>query len=480
MSRSRFAVVAPAVLAFAFALTLALALAHGLAAAIPPASAMPAAAVRSTPPPGAAGLVFEKSEYAARRARLMEAVADGAAIVLGAQTLPGYNPFVQGNDFMYLSGVEIPDAVLVVDGRRKQTTLFFTMTERAARGEGLPAALVTDTRAFTGIEQAAPADQLGPALARLAAQGFVFYTPFMPEELAREVSAEKFGTLQRSMILNPWDGRPTREHQFVRLLRERFPGAEIKDCSAAIWGLRAIKSPAEIDLLRRAGRIGVKAMTEIMRATRAGTGEWEVAALFEYVCRREGARDIAYNTIISSDENHPHLHYYRHDRVLADGDFLVVDAGPDLAGYDVDISVSYPANGTFTPRQREIYEAALAVQRASVERYRPGVTFEQVAEEALAAVKQSGFDVDGPLFKPRSMRNGGSHYVGMAVHDVGGAPRGPLAPGMVFACDIYAVYPDEKLGVRVEDTVLITGTGCENLTPGLPRTVAEIEALMRK
>jgi Xaa-Pro aminopeptidase len=436
--------------------------------------------VSSGLPLRASGPIFERSEYAARRARLMAAVPDGAAIVLGAQPVAGYNPYFQNNDFMYLSGVEIPDAVLIVDGRRMQTTLFFTMSERAARGEGLPAALVTDTRAFTGIEQVAPADQLGPAIARLAVQGYVLYTSFQPEELMREVSAEKLGTLQRAMTLNTWDGRLTRELQFVRHLRERFPGAEVRDCSSAIRDLRVTKSPAEIDLLRRAGRIGVKAMTEIMRATSPGTGEWEVAALFEYVCKREGAQDIAYNTIISSDENHPHLHYYKHDRVLADGDFLVVDAGPDLGYYDVDISISYPANGKFTSRQREIYEAALAVQRASVERYRPGVTFDEVAEEVRAALKKRGIDVDGPLFRPRTMRNGGSHYVGMAVHDVGGAPRGPLRPGMVFACDIYAVYPDEKLGVRVEDTVVITETGCENLTPGIPRTVAEIEALMKK
>ena len=475
------ALTAPA--AFVFALTLALALAHGPAAAIPPsvppASAL-AAAAPSTRPPGAAGLVFERSEYAARRARLMEAVPDGAAIILGAKPAVGYVPFFQNNDVMYFSGVEIPGAALIVDGRRKQTTLFFTMGEREARGEGLPAALVTDTRAFTGIEQVAPADQLGPALARLAGQGYVLYTPFKPEELMREVSSEKLGTLQRGMTLDPWDGRLTRELQFVRHLRERFPGAEVRDCSAAIWDLRTIKSPAEIALLRRAGRIGVKAMTEIMRATRPGTGEWEVAALFEFVCRREGAQDIAYNTIISSDENHPHLHYYKHDRVLADGDFLVVDAGPDLGYYDVDISISYPANGKFTPRQREIYEAALAVQRASVELYRPGVTFDQVAEEVRAVLEKRGVDMGGPLFKPRTMRNGGSHYVGMAVHDVGGAPRGPLKPGMVFACDVFAVYPDEKLGVRVEDTVVVTETGCENLTPGIPRTVAEIEALMKK
>jgi Xaa-Pro aminopeptidase len=430
-------------------------------------------------PLAAAGLLFDKTEYAARRARLMEAVPDGAAILLGAQPVTGYVPFFQNNDLIYFSGVEIPGAVLVIDGRRKQSTLFFTMSEREARGEGLPVDLVTGTREFTGLEQVAPADRLSGALSQMAGQGYVLYTPFKPEELMGEASSEKAGTLQRSMTFNLWDGRLPRELEFVRLLRERLPAAAVRDCSPAIWDLRTVKSPAEIAMIRRAGRIGVKAMTEIMRATRAGTGEWEIAALFEFVCKSSGAQDIAYNTIISSDENHPYLHYARHDRTLRDGDFLVVDAGPDVGYYDVDISISYPANGRFTARQREIYEAALAMEQESVARYRPGVTYAEVAAEALAAVKARGFDVDGPLFKPRNMRDGGSHYVGMAVHDAGGAPRGPLKPGMVFACDIFAVYPDEKLGVRVEDTVVVTGTGCENLTAGIPRTVAEIEALMK-
>jgi Xaa-Pro aminopeptidase len=431
-------------------------------------------------PLAATGLLFEKPEYAARRARLMEAVPDGAAILLGALPVTGYAPFFQNNDFMYFSGVEIPGAVLVIDGRRKESTLYFTMSEREARGEGLPVELVANTREFTGLERTSPADRLSGALAQMAGQGYVLYTPFKPEELMREVSSEKAGTLQRSMTFNLWDGRLPRELEFVRLLRERFPAAAVKDCSSAIWDLRTIKSPAEIALIREAGRIGVKAMTEMMRATRAGTGEWEIAALFEFVCKSSGAQDIAYNTIISSDENHPYLHYAKHDRTLRDGDFLVVDAGPDVGYYDVDISISYPANGRFTARQREIYEAALAMQQESVARYRPGVTYGDVAAEALAAVKARGFDVDGPLFKPRPMRDGGSHFVGMAVHDVGGAPRGPLKPGMVFACDIYAVYAEEKLGVRVEDTVVVTETGCENLTAGIPRTVKDIEALMRK
>ncbi len=449
-------------------------------ASIPSILSIIATAFFLAPVLSGATLLFDKSEYAARRQKLMDLVPDGAVIILGARMPAGYSPYFQNNDFMYFSGVEIPDATLIIDGRRKETTLFFTMSERAARGEGISVELIRDARAVTGVERIQGADQFTSALSRLAGQGYVLYTSFKPEELMREVSNEKHNTLTRQMTMNTWDGRLTRELQFVRLLRERFPQTEVKDSSPTIWDMRSIKSPAEIEVIRGAGRIGAKALTEMMRSTRPGVGEWEIAALFEFICKKEGAQDIAYNTIISSDENHPYLHYYKHDRILEEGDFLVVDAGPDLGYYDVDISISFPANGKFTPRQREIYEAALAVQTASLERYRPGVTCEQIVEEVRESLKKRGIDMDGPLFKPRTMQNGCSHYVGMAVHDVGGGPRGPLRPGQVFACDIFAVYADENLGVRIEDTVVITETGCEVLTSGIPRTIEAVENLMSK
>jgi Xaa-Pro aminopeptidase len=424
-------------------------------------------------------LLFDKSEYATRRAKLMEKVPDGVVVLLGA-TLPAGGEFFQNNDMMYFAGVEIPNAALIVDGRTKASTLYFTISDGAARNEGIPLQLVKETAAVTGIERVAPYDQFTPALSRLAGSGAVLYTSFKPEELSREYSAEKFTSLQNSMTLNLWDGRLTRELQFVRNLRDRFPQAIVKDAVPFIWELRSIKSPAEIAHLRTVGRLGVQAHLAMMRATRVGAPEYEMAAAFAYEVKKAGARDLAYNIIISSAENHPYLHYYRHDRILKDGDFIVVDAGPSLDYYVVDISASYPANGKFTARQREIYEAAHAIEEACRQVYRPGIEAKDVQPLVLEILKKQGFDVTKDMFTIRTMQTGISHNVGMATHDVSPGPRGPLRPGMVFACDIYAVFPGEDLGVRVEDTIVITETGCENLTPGLPRTVAEIEAFFRK
>lgn len=425
-------------------------------------------------------LPFDKTECAARRQKLMEVIPDGAAVILGAIPATGYLEFFQNNDFMYFSGVDIPNAVLIIDGRQKTSTLFFTISEGSARNEGISLELVSKPQEVTGIERSAPIGLFSAALARLANQGYVLYTSFKPEELSREASSEKFGILQNAMTFNIWDGRLTREMQFVKNLKDRFPLASVKDASPMIWDLRSIKSPAEIDWLRKVGKLGVEAHKAMMAATRVSAPEYEMSAAFEYACKKAGAPDLGYNVIISSAENHPYLHYYKHDRILREGDFIVVDAGPNYGYYTVDISASYPANGKFTPRQREIYEACLAVQKACLEVYRPGITCEQVREEVKEIVRKRGFDLEKDLFKIRTMQGGCSHYVGMAVHDVGGSPRGPLRPGMVFACDIYAVFAKEDLGVRIEDTIVITEKSCEILTPGLPREIAEIEAFMKK
>jgi Xaa-Pro aminopeptidase len=422
-------------------------------------------------------LFFDRAEYAARRAKFMEKIPDGVAVILGAQPLTSYHHYYQNNDFLYLCGVEIPNAVLIIDGVQKQTILLYTANERSLRNEGLSTDILKDPTMVTGVDRVLPIEELTNFLGRLAGQTKIIYTPFEPEELMRECSLEKFRTLQRQMILNPWDGRQTREGQFVNLLRQKFPNVEVRDCSPFVWELRTIKSPAEIEVLRRAGRIGVKAISEVMRATRAGMYEYELAALYDYIAEKEGAQDLAYYMIICSGENHPYVHYYKHDRLLKDGDFIVMDIGPDVNYYDTDITISYPVNGKFTARQKEIYEAAKAVHDANVSVYRPGLTTEQVKNEVEEILKKQGFDLTKDYFK--RMRGGFGHYVGLAVHDVGGGPA-VLKPGMVFANEPMMIFPEENLGVRVEDTILITDSGCEVLSAGIPRTVKEIEAFMKK
>ncbi|MCJ7589463.1 MAG: Xaa-Pro peptidase family protein [Candidatus Aminicenantes bacterium] len=433
--------------------------------------------------PLTAALTFEPGEYAARRARFMEKIPDGAAVFLGASAPASDVAFRQGHDFAYLTGAPVPNAFLVVDGLRKESVLFFTMTEADAQSEGIPRDFVRDPKAFTGVERVLPADQFGPFLAGLGQRTKILYAMYKPEEIGPENATEKFNSLQRSMTLNLWDGRLTRELQFVKQLRDKLPQVEIRDGAPLVWELRQIKSPAELAVLRQAARIGVKAHRALIQSTRPGVPEKSLAAVFEFVCGLEGAAGQAYRPIIMSGKNPAYGHYHAYDRILQAGDFVILDAGPDYADYHVDISTSFPASGSFSARQKELYEVALAVHDTCLANYRPGVSFKQVGEKVAAMLKDKGLDAYAKDFAGIVRYGGYNHMIGLATHDVTGLFAGPdeiLAPGMVFACDIQLFRLEEEIGIRIEDTVAITESGCENLSLGVPRTVAEIEALMRE
>ncbi|MBM3312774.1 MAG: aminopeptidase P family protein, partial [Candidatus Aminicenantes bacterium] len=418
---------------------------------------VPASLLRAT-----TGLTFDKAEYAARRASLMEKIPDGAAVFLGAAPPARDVDFRQGHDFLYFSGVRIPNAALIVDGVRKESTLFFTMTEKEADGEGIPVELVRNAREVTGIERIQAAGELAAALTSLSQRSRVFYTMFKPEELGPENSNEKFNALQKSMTQNIWDGRLTRELQFVKQLRDKFPQVDVRDCTSLVWEMRKIKSPAEIEVMRRAGKIGVQAHTALIRSTRPGVSEKALEAVFQFVCRLGGAVDMAYSPILMSGKNHAYGHYHVYDRTLQDGEMVILDAGPDLEDYHVDISTTFPVGGTFTPRQRELYETALAVHAVCLAAYRPGVTFGQVGEKVAAMLKEKGLDAYAKDFRGIVRLGGYNHMIGMATHDVAGTFAGPnevLAPGMVFACDIQLFRLEEQVGIRIEDTIAITEKG---------------------
>ncbi len=429
-----------------------------------------------------AGGQIDNTEYAARRERLMDEVPDGAVIIPGATSPIASYQFFQSNDFLYFTGVEAPNAWLVVDGVNRKSTLFLTLDERDARGEGIPPELALDPEGFTGIDAALPFEELEAFLTELSPSVEYFCLSHRPEELHRMNTNEVYGALRRTMMEHPWDGRLTRELQLVERLEQRYPGVEIRDCFRAIQVLRKIKSSAEVALVREAARIGVNAHLEFMRSTEVGVPERALAALFRFISKREGAQELAYETIIMSGEHHPWGHYHRHDRTLEAGDFIILDAGPDYAYYNADISTSFPANGRFTPEQRELYELGLGIRQVCLDNYRPGITFQEVGEKVREWLLENGYDAGERRFRGLIRWGCYNHPIGLATHDVMASmtgPEEPLEPGFVFACDIN-MPESETMGIRIEDTVVITEDGYENLSAGLPRTVAEIESLMRE
>jgi Xaa-Pro aminopeptidase len=428
------------------------------------------------------GSLIDNAEYAARRARLMDEIPDGAAVIPGATSPLADYQFFQSNDFLYFTGVEAPNAWLVIDGIERQSTLFLTLDEFDARGAGIPPELARDPTGYTGIDQARPVEDMDAFLRDLGRRVGVFCVSHRPEELHRMNTNEVYGTFRRTVTENPMDGRLTRELQLVERLAQRYPGVEVRDCFRTIQVLRKVKSPAEVALVREAARIGVEAHLEFMRSTEVAMPERALAALFEFVSKREGAQELAYETIIMAGAHHPWGHYHRHDHTLEDGDLIILDAGPDYAYYNADISTTFPANGSFTAEQRALYELGLGIRQVCLDNYRAGTTFGEVGEQVREWLVANGYDDSEDRFRGLIRWGCYNHPIGMATHDVMAAVTGPdepLEPGFVFACDVN-MPQTETLGIRIEDTVVITADGYENLSTGLPRTVDEIEAFMRE
>ncbi len=411
----------------------------------------------------------------------MDMIPEGIAIIRGASVPLGNGHFYQFNNIMYFAGVEMPDVILVIDGKNRTSTLFFSITENTADGENISLDLVRNPVSYTGIENYLPFENFTAFLNERVNKETIIYTPYSSEELVGECSGEKFGKFQRSVTENEWDGRLTRELQFAENLKNKFPQAKVENCTPQIWGLRKIKSKEEIDVLRIAAQLGVEAHLGVIKGTRPGAEEVKLAALFEYICMAGGAKGLAFSTIIMSAEHHAYGHYAMYDRTLANGDFVILDAGPDVDYYDADISTTFPVNGKFSGTQKEVYELALKVRETCQNNYRPGISLSDVGLKVEQMLKENGYDASEKRFSGW-IRNGGyNHSIGMAVHDrMDKFDRSEaLQVGFVFACDIMA-KADSVTSVRIEDTVVITEDGCEILSAGLPLTVKEIEMFMKK
>ncbi|GAA4358956.1 hypothetical protein GCM10023185_25100 [Hymenobacter saemangeumensis] len=251
--------------------------------------------------------------------------------------------------------------------------------------------------------------------------------------------------------------------------------------------LRAVKTPEELALLRRAVRISTAGQREVMRLLRPDMGEMEVQGLHEYVYRRYGAEFQGYPSIVGGGANACILHYEANDRLRLDNDLILMDCGAEYHGYTADVTRTVPPSGTFSPAQRQIYELVLAAQDAGIAACKPGADF-QAPNKAAQEVVAAGLLKLGIIKKKEEFRlyfpHGTSHYLGLDVHDRGS--YGPLKAGNVITVEPGIYIPagapcDPKwwnIGVRIEDDILITANGYENLSAEGPRTVADIEKTM--
>ena len=436
--------------------------------------------------------VFPQDEFAARRARVRDRMGDAVAILLGATDRPGEQPFRQNNQFFYLTGVAQPRAIVAIDGRTKRTTLFLPPYDERREQRMFGPALHPGPEAARaiGIDAVLPRDDFGGVVAELARAGRTIYTPFRAEVLG-EASASDAASLARATRQDPWDGRASREDAFVAKLKAAAPGSEIRDLDPIVDALRVVKSPREIAVIREATRITGLAILEAMRDAAPGRFEYELQADAEFVFKKHGAYGPSYFALIATGPNTWYSHYHKNTAALQDGDLVQFDYAPDYKYYQSDVTRVFPANGAFTARQREMYSIYLELYRALMTSIEVHAAPRDII--ARAVVKMDRIMGQFPFTDARiraaatafvdRYRTGAAtslgHSVGMEVHDVGG-PTPTLEPGQVFTIEPALQIPEEHIGIRLEDMILITQTGYENLSAGVPIEIDAIEREMKR
>lgn len=427
--------------------------------------------------------------FADRRARALTGFAGGVAVVPSAKTVFRNHDteyeFRQNSDFYYLTGFDEPDAVLVLAPEHPEHRVILFLRERDRTMEtwngrrlGVEAAPQE-----LGVDVAYPIDRFEELLADYLVGAQTLHYDFGVDE-----------ALDRAVR--------TAHGRARSLTRRRGKSPQLfTPPSSVLHALRSLKGPEELDALRKAAEITARGHLAGMGATRPGLYEYEIEALIEYEYHRAGAHRVAYESIVASGDNATILHYSTNRERLSDGALLLVDSGCEFAYYACDVTRTWPVNGRFTAEQRAIYEIVLAAQKAGCAQVAAGRSQRAFHDAALRTIVSGLIDlgllsgsVDENIEKEQYRdyyMHGAGHWLGMDVHDVGvyhDTNDDPivLAPGMVTTVEpgIYISRDldcDERfkgIGVRIEDDLVVTASGHENLTAAIPKEIADLEAIV--
>ena len=386
----------------------------------------------------------------------------------------GTMPFRQNNDLFWLSGVDQEESVLVIfpdhtDESQREILFLKETNEHIAIWEG---AKLTKEGALktAGIE-----------------------TVYWLNELERKI-AELIGKcngiyLNKNIHSRSASAVETRDDRFRKMIADKFSETTIHEVAPVMHELRAVKSNFEIKLMQNACDITEKGLRRILPFIKPGVTEYEIEAELMHEFLKNRSNGFAYQPIIGSGVDSCVLHYIDNNKACKDGDILLMDFGAEYANYASDLTRTIPVNGKFTNRQKAVYNSVLLVMKEATNMLRPGTIFKEYNAEIgrimeLELIKLGLLDkhdvqkqdAKNPLFKQYFM-HGTSHYLGLDVHDVGGFDW-PMKEGMVFTCEPGIYILDEELGIRLENDILVTANGPDDLMKNIPIEAEEIEHLM--
>lgn len=423
-----------------------------------------ATAQRATYPP---------EEFAERRARLCERL-DGGAVLMFSETMPRYGArFRQDHDFFYLTGYEGRNAVLLLEVDGCEARLYLPhQGDREKFIDGPNWLYAPEQAKGSGFEVdhlAYLPEHLARRRGRMPGKAGKLLWMRLGERDELDLARSEKGLYLGRREQNPWGGQPTEQAHQIATIRSRYPYAELRDLTPHLDRLRMVKTPHEIEILRRAGKVSAEGIAAAIRATRAGGWEYELEAAAKHVFLKHGAETEAYPAIVGSGPNGLIWHWVKNDRQLRHGDLVVMDYGASFAYMTMDITRTWPVTGKFDEVQERAYRAVLEAQKAIIAAMRPGVTRRETTAICREIYDRWGFE-DKPA-------HGAGHFVGLSVHDVGDSSL-PFEPGMVIAVEPIIEIPERNIHIRIEDTVLITEGEPEILSAAVPKEVDALLALV--
>lgn len=425
-----------------------------------------------------------------RRQKLMDSLPDKALLLVPSATLVTRSrdtefPFCQDSDFWYLTGFNEPDAFLVLmKGFSKGEQFLFNQPKDKLMETWTGIRLGQEDAVIQlGFDKAFTLTEIDQQLPKLLAEASEVWMPLEDEALY------------------------SRYLDWRQLVRARFKRvaslpAKITDLSQVLGEMRLIKQPEEIELMKQAARISAEAHNRAMQVCRSGMYEYQLQAEIEHEFRMQGASGPAYGSIVGSGDNACVLHYVENTDVMQQGDLVLIDAGAEYQGYAGDITRTFPVSGTFSLQQKQLYALVLKANLLAISLTRPNANLDELHQAVVKCLVTGLVElgllngeldqlIETEAYKVFFM-HGTSHWLGLDVHDVGlyrqeGKAR-PLQPGMVFTIEpgLY-IAPDQQgvdplwqgIGIRIEDDILVTETGYEVLTSGVPKTIEGIEGLMK-
>ena len=396
------------------------------------------------------------SEFVQRRERVLKALGGSVGLVLAGDGAPPLSGKWQPDwNFYYLTGIrDEAGATILLDPKaedpKKRSVLFLKpLNPELEEWDGLRDRISEGLKKATGFQTVLRAGAL----------------PRMLTAAARK--------RKKLACLHPFSTYPAEVSPDLALFRkvaERMVGVAIEDRSTLLAEMRSVKSKAELAVMQRAVDASARGFEVATRVIRPGVTERDIQRAIEGGFADGGGDAPGYNSIVGSGLNGCVLHYMDNSCPCDEGDLVVIDAGARVDGYTADVTRTYPVSGRFTPEQRDVYTVVLRALAAGTRAVRPGAHMSDVEAPARAIIEKAGY---GDYFP-----HGIGHQLGIEVHDV--TPDGPLKAGMVVTVEPGVYIQAKKLGVRIEDDVLVTPRGGKSLTDAIPKGIADIEAAMRR